>query len=190
MGRERTDWITDRAPTELDADEDGDVSVRRSPVDDSNDVYVHYSMVSAGTQWKHTYLWVDEQESTPAEPAKSTEELDLIAFRGWWQSEGSKFVAGKHIAVREQFQTLCQIAWANAALMARRTTVFVQNPAPQQSEPRRFTGITRTNHRYLAHQTLDAIDQDGRAWWLVLGSDSAPEEWTELKPLPTREEMP
>jgi hypothetical protein len=31
---------------------------------------------------------------------------------------------------------------------------------------------------------LDALDADGRAWWLIVGNPDAPEDWTELLPLP------
>jgi hypothetical protein len=54
---------------------------------------------------------------------------------------------------------------------------------------RRFASITRTVGINYTH-TIDAIDQDGRAWWLVLGEIGAPETWTELMPLPSREDRP
>lgn len=54
---------------------------------------------------------------------------------------------------------------------------------------RRFASITRSVGINYIH-TIDAIDQDGRAWWLVLGDSSAPETWTELQPLPSREDRP
>ena len=54
---------------------------------------------------------------------------------------------------------------------------------------RRFANITRNVGINYIH-TIDAIDQDGRAWWLVLGDSNAPETWTELQPLPSREDRP
>lgn len=57
---------------------------------------------------------------------------------------------------------------------------------------RRFVSLQRTVHTANIH-TLDAIDDEGRAWWLILdpsGDCGAPLEWTELIPLPTREELP
>jgi hypothetical protein len=56
--------------------------------------------------------------------------------------------------------------------------------------PRRFVSITRTVWRHSNAMTLDAIDEDGRAWWLIVGRDEVPTEWTELKPLPNREDRP
>jgi hypothetical protein len=53
---------------------------------------------------------------------------------------------------------------------------------PEQ-RPRRFVSLTRTVNPDGTH-TLDAIDQFGRAWWLVVGNDEAPASWTELQPLP------
>jgi hypothetical protein len=53
---------------------------------------------------------------------------------------------------------------------------------PEQ-RPRRFVSLTRTVNQNGSH-VLDAIDQFGRAWFLVVGNDKAPEHWTELQPLP------
>ena len=61
-------------------------------------------------------------------------------------------------------------------------------PTPPRG-PRRFASLTRTPTPQ-GFTVLDAIDADGRAWWLVLGDDAAPDEWTELEPLPTYEEQP
>lgn len=58
---------------------------------------------------------------------------------------------------------------------------------------RRFVAITRTvqaNGAQWPPATLDAIDDDGRAWWLVVGVDDAPWEWIETLPLPEREDRP
>jgi hypothetical protein len=55
--------------------------------------------------------------------------------------------------------------------------------------PRRFKSITRTVNRFGSH-TLDAICEEGRAWWLIVGDDEAPEVWTELLPLPDAEARP
>jgi len=59
---------------------------------------------------------------------------------------------------------------------------------PEQ-RPRRFASLTRTPTPQ-GFTVLDAIDNDGRAWWLVLGDDAAPDDWTELEPLPTYEAQP
>lgn len=56
--------------------------------------------------------------------------------------------------------------------------------------PRRFIHISRTVWRRSNVMTLDAIDEDGRAWWLIVGMDGCAEEWTELLPLPSREDRP
>jgi len=57
-----------------------------------------------------------------------------------------------------------------------------------ESRPRRFASLTRTPRQVFT--VLDAIDTDGRAWWLILGDDAAPDDWTELEPLPTYEAQP
>lgn len=59
------------------------------------------------------------------------------------------------------------------------------------TQPRRFVSLSRTPLGTSGWTfVLDAIDDDGRAWWLIRGSDTAPDEWTELKPLPSREDRP
>lgn len=88
---------------------------------------------------------------------------------------------------------------------------FWKPPAPQlkpepepeevvaELRPRRFVFISRTVQAN-GFNTLDAIDDDGVAWWMVLGDipggferDSAgkivlsPNVWTRLSPLPARE---
>ena len=55
---------------------------------------------------------------------------------------------------------------------------------------RRFVHLSRAVWYHSNVQTLDAIDEDGRAWWLIVGRDDVPTEWTELKPLPSREDRP
>lgn len=57
---------------------------------------------------------------------------------------------------------------------------------------RRFVSLQRTVHSSNVH-TLDAIDDEGRAWWLILDPSEdcgAPLGWTELLPLPTYEDLP
>ena len=46
-----------------------------------------------------------------------------------------------------------------------------------------FTSLTRTVLSDGSH-VLDALDADGRAWWLCVNNPDAPEGWTELLPLP------
>ena len=46
-----------------------------------------------------------------------------------------------------------------------------------------YHSLTRTVLPDTSH-VLDAIDADGRAWWLIVGDPDAPEDWTELLPLP------
>jgi hypothetical protein len=46
-----------------------------------------------------------------------------------------------------------------------------------------FTSLARTVLTDTSH-VLDAVDAEGRAWWLIVGDPAAPEDWTELLPLP------
>ena len=55
-------------------------------------------------------------------------------------------------------------------------------PAPT---PRKFASLTRTvtDHGHI----IDAIDDDGVAWWMMLSTDDPESEWQQLTPLPGRE---
>ena len=46
-----------------------------------------------------------------------------------------------------------------------------------------YLSLTRTVLPDTSH-VLDAIDANGRAWWLCVNNPHAPEGWTELLPLP------
>lgn len=57
-----TEWITDRRPLPVDADEDGDVLVNCHP--DRRDyqcAFVHHSHVGIGTPWSHVCGWAFPQ---------------------------------------------------------------------------------------------------------------------------------
>ena len=112
-----SDWITDRLPTEADADRDGEVAVKQRPASASHP-YFHWSSVKPGMAWRRTDYWVAPEPAVPA------------------------------------------------------------------TQPRRFVSISRTVQP--AGHTLDAIADDGTAWWKVLGSDDQT-DWHQLSPLPARE---
>lgn len=60
-----------------------------------------------------------------------------------------------------------------------------------RSPRRRFVSLSRTYFGpHGSAYVLDAIDDDGRAWRLVVGVDGASDSWTELTPLPSREDRP
>ena len=54
------DWITDRLPTEADADAEGEVSIRRGPELRS---YMHWSYVVPGQPW-----WSSSAATQPTQP--------------------------------------------------------------------------------------------------------------------------
>lgn len=59
-------------------------------------------------------------------------------------------------------------------------------PEPPTATPRRFVALTRTVHEF--GHTLDAIDEDGVAWCMVLPAlEPLDAEWTQLTPLPAKE---
>ena len=70
--------------------------------------------------------------------------------------------------------------------MARRESIPAYFLAGERSM-NRFISITRTIDPLGRYSTLDAIDEQGRAWWIVVGCDDAPETWTRTIPLPQEE---
>jgi hypothetical protein len=66
------DWITDRLPTERDADGYGNVRIPKYPADlpdksrDGSRVYQHYSLIIPGQPWWSR--WAVQADPTPAEP--------------------------------------------------------------------------------------------------------------------------
>jgi hypothetical protein len=51
--------------------------------------------------------------------------------------------------------------------------------------PRRFASINRTMTNF--GHIIDAIDEDGVAWSMAVGSECLEPEWLQLLPLPARE---
>ncbi len=68
------EWITDRSPTAVDGDEEGDVCMVTSPARarEYNYAHVHWSYVGARAPWRHSRSW-----EPPDEPAST--EADRIA---------------------------------------------------------------------------------------------------------------
>lgn len=58
----------------------------------------------------------------------------------------------------------------------------VVTPPAAVAIPRRFVSISRTEHQNGSH-TVDAIDDEGIAWWMVPGETG----WLQLAALPARE---
>ena len=52
-----TDWITDRPPTEADADADGEVLAPCCASRRARSAFVEWEQVPAGTPWRHTSMW-------------------------------------------------------------------------------------------------------------------------------------
>jgi hypothetical protein len=61
------EWITDRLPTAVDGDRDGDVRMKSDPGGDRFHL-IHWSHVGAGAPWQRTSFWYPPAEPTPTEP--------------------------------------------------------------------------------------------------------------------------
>lgn len=143
------EWITDRLPTEADADEDGDVTVQnRLDVEPSAGVYFIWSMVRPGMAWTHTDIW--------EAPTKS-----VLAVGQRWRRLDGKVV--KITSYDTSMSMTCPFI-AEGFLYAPDGSapgasdfdlVELIEPAAEHT-PRRFVSISRTDGH-----TLDAIADDG-----------------------------
>ena len=177
------DWITTRRPTEADGDEDGDVLARYHP-DDDDHCYLHWSYVGEVTPWKHCASWQPPTapEPTPTKPA-------LAAGQRWRRRDGVMVTVGLHsdgsFKAGGWGYTPDGMAPFPTGPAPRLELIELLTPEPTPT-PRKFASLTRTAHGF--GHTIDAIDDDGVAWWMVIGPDDCSDtEWHQLLPLPGRE---
>ena len=55
---------------------------------------------------------------------------------------------------------------------------------PTAPTPRKFASLTRTGS---SRHIIDAIDEDGVAWWMTPATHDSEPEWHQLTPLPGKE---
>lgn len=189
MGRVGINWVTDRLPTEADADSDGDVHV-------ADRGYSQWNNVKKHEKWCVTYYWEPREEPQERDVSPTSEERDLQAFHEWMRTEAESRMRGLPLHTLDSVRYLLRKAWAIAALNARRKQqADAEKPQPQIIWPqddsvevlwrcnnkRRIITIFRTVHEY--GHTLDAIADDGTAWCLIAGNES----WEQLPELPMKE---
>jgi len=71
------EWITDRAPTQDDADLHGDIQVKVSPYFDVAATY-HWSQVDPSQPWRHTRYWNPQQADRIAALEQRVLELEKV----------------------------------------------------------------------------------------------------------------
>lgn len=84
----------------------------------------------------------------------------------------------------------CYLHWSHvgaAASVPWKHCADWQPPATPEPTPtpRKFASLTRTITDF--GHTIDAIDEDGVAWWMTPGPYDPEPEWHQLTPLPGRE---
>ena len=180
-------WITDRRPTEADGDSDGDVLARCHPDSDGH-CYLHWSHVGEATPWMHWSRWqppalppLPAQYFQPSQPTTPA----LAAGQRWRRRDGEVV----RIFRRGRFFCADRFNYNVDG-----TAPFSTGPRPEldlielftpTTTPRRFVSVTRTITT-LGH-VIDAIDEDGVAWWMITSPDGPEPEWHQLTPLPGRE---
>lgn len=176
-------WITDRRPTEADGDRDGDVLAQYHP-DGDGDLFLHWSHVGEATPWKHCADWqppTAAPEPAPTKPALAVGQRwrrrDGEVVTVWKHSDGVFFAAG-----------WCYQSNGMAPTASPHTDlVELLFTPPTTPTPRKFKETPNRTVTDFGH-IIDAIDEDGVAWWMGTASDDGPEhEWQKLLPLPGRE---
>ena len=168
------DWITDRRPTEADGDEDGDVLARYHPNDDDH-CYLHWSFAGEATPWKHCADW------QPPEPTKPA----LAVGQCWRRRDGEVvriFRRGDFFCADRFNYDLDGTAPFSSGSKPEFDLIELL-PTPT---PRKFKETPRRTVTDFGH-VIDAIDEDGVAWWMITSPDGPEPEWHQLTPLPGRE---
>jgi len=73
-------WITDRQPTEADADDDGDVKIPTRPNSEAYQ-YMHWNRVGPGMPWQHTRYWTPPSDPEPEPELAAPDRLSEIEQR-------------------------------------------------------------------------------------------------------------
>jgi len=178
------EWITNRLPTEADADDDGDVTVQNRPeTEPSAGPYFNWKLVVPGMAWTHTDTWVE-----PAEPVKQA----LAVGQQWRRRDGEVVTISTHDVSDYTGYPFCagghwyRVDGSSCINDSDADLVELIEPAAEPATTlRRFVSISRTD--WTAEEsdghTLDAIADDGTAWW----KHSYQTQWTQHMPLPVHE---
>ena len=180
------DWITDRRPTEADGDEDGNVVLRlvarvQWRPGSRFSQHVDWRHIGKGVPWKHTDIW-----QPPTIPAPEPTKPALAVGQRWRrrhgevvtiQSDGINFRAGGWGYNPDGTALFLDDPWPELDLVELL-------PAPEPT-PRKFASLSRTVTDF--GHTIDAIDEDGVAWWMTLATDDSEPQWRQLLPLPGNE---
>lgn len=191
MGRIGVNWITDRRPSEADADSDGEVFSRA-------DGYQKWHQVEHGQTWCHSYYWRPPSAPEPQPEPKQLQQVnplrDLISApppclrvgQAWRTRCGSiaTIVSVSHVGDNECPIRACIDGITSPMSSGSGLAYFRNGKCRGLPEfdlvylPRRIVSIARTVHKH--GHTLDAVADDGTAWWMIPGEC----DWTQLPALP------
>ena len=176
------DWITDRPPAVADADEDGEVQV----------LYTHsgnyerrpWHTVSPNVSpWRHTNIWQPPATPAPTKPA-------LAVGQRWRRRDGEvvRVFRGSNgfRAGRWSYDLDGTAPFGALGTRPQYDLIELLSPEPTPA-PRKFKETPRRTVMSATIHTIDAIDEDGVAWWMITSPDGPEPEWHQLTPLPGRE---
>ena len=171
------DWITDRRPTEADGVRAGLVLAQYHP-DNDGFYYMHWSYVGEATPWKRCASW---QPPTAPEPAPT--KPALAVGQRWRRRDGEVVTVGLDSNDFFKAGSWCYQSDGIAPGAGPLTDLIeLLTPTPT---PRKFASLIRTVNDF--GHVIDAIDEDGVAWWMITSPDGPEPEWHQLTPLPGRE---
>lgn len=175
-------WITNRRPTEADGNHNGAVRIRKYP-DKMLGANVHWTYVGCGVPWVHADDW-DSSQSV------QQEKVLFIDGQHWLRTDG------KIVTLREEIQDVFtdgewyydQGSQQAPGTMANVYLVRCVESSPAEEEAsapilRTFSSISRTYIPPAGGYIIDAIANDGTAWFRIveIGCDG---KWIQQPALP------
>ena len=179
------DWITDRPPTAADGDSDGDVVALYHPDADGQGFLLHWSHVGEASPWKRTSIW-----GLRATPAPQPTKPALAVGQRWRRRDGEIVTIDKIDRNHPWGSTHPFWADRNSYTPEGSACATGELGHPQDLiellTPRKFKETPRRTVTDFGH-VIDAIDEDGVAWWMTPATHDSEPEWHQLTPLPGRE---
>lgn len=205
-------WITDRQPAKQDEDWNGEVCMMRFPGERTSSGGESVALVAAahvgpGVPWMHTDDWIPPATPEPQPEAPQPASKPNLRVGQVWRSRCGKCVAIDREDGRSdhpylgsnkerytpggRLRLLGEHPWDLVELI---TDTPAEAPQPQSEPapttrkvPRLFAGPIRRIFMPSGSMLMDAIADDGTAWFWREGEAPAP-SWRQIPPLPDREE--
>ena len=116
--------------------------------------------------------WITDRRPTEADGDKD----GYVIARGGLDNDEATYLHWSHPIWKARVSWL-RLPWRHVEIR--------QSPTAATPTPRKFASLSRTVTNF--GHTIDAIDEDGVAWWMTVATDDSESEWHQLLPLPGSE---